>query len=53
MTLTQHYMRFVDGFWRIIAAWLRIVGCKRLAARLSAWNNWHFLDGVVRNVLKR
>lgn len=35
------FMRFADGFWLLIAAGLRMFGCRGAAARLSAWSFIH------------
>jgi hypothetical protein len=37
--MINHYMRFVDGFWRMVSDGLRIALYKSLATRLMAWND--------------
>ena len=36
--MNKHYLRFIDGFWSGAAAVLRLVGFRRLGARLHDWN---------------
>jgi hypothetical protein len=37
--MKKHYLRFVDGFWRILADGLTLIGCHRAGARLRRWND--------------
>ena len=39
MTPSEHYDRFVDGFWTLLVDGLRLVGCGRSADRLAAWDS--------------
>lgn len=46
-------MRFVDGFWRMVADGLRAIGFRRSAAKLNRWNDRHLpsIDDV-RGILR-
>ncbi len=38
MSLREHYARFVDGFWLGLADMLWLLGLRKAAHRLFAWN---------------